>query len=87
MIINGLGLTPIKDVDGNPDKKKNKLWVRFVDPDTEEVLAKEYEVNPDDLSDDQAMLFNNAAHNQLNVVYRRPDGNIGWIAPSNHSAS
>lgn len=40
-----------------------------------------------DLSDDQAMLFNNAAHNQLNVVYRRPDGNIGWIAPSNHSSS
>jgi ribosomal subunit interface protein len=35
-----------------------------------------------DLSDAQAMLFNNVAHNQLNVVYRRPDGNIGWIAPS-----
>lgn len=52
MIINGLGLTPIKDTDGNPDKKRNKVWVRFVDPDTEEVLAKEYEVNPDDLSDD-----------------------------------
>lgn len=40
-----------------------------------------------DLSDDQAMLFNNVAYNQLNVVYRRLDGNIGWIAPSNHSAS
>lgn len=35
-----------------------------------------------DLSDDLAMLFKNAAHNQLNVVYRRADGNIGWISPS-----
>lgn len=40
-----------------------------------------------DLSDAQAMLFNNVAHDQLNVVYRRTDGNIGWIAPSNNSAS
>lgn len=38
-----------------------------------------------DLSDTQAMLFNNVAHDQLNVVYRRQDGNIGWIAPSNTS--
>ena len=38
-----------------------------------------------DLSDVQAILFNNEARNQLNVVYRRPDGNIGWIAPSLNS--
>ncbi|HUX78123.1 MAG TPA: ribosome-associated translation inhibitor RaiA [Alphaproteobacteria bacterium] len=38
-----------------------------------------------DLSDSQAMLFNNSAHDQLNVVYRRADGNIGWIAPSKNS--
>lgn len=35
-----------------------------------------------DLADTQAMLFNNVAHDQLNVVYRRTDGNIGWISPS-----
>lgn len=40
-----------------------------------------------DLADAQAMLFNNVAHNQLNVVYRRTDGNIGWIAPSKNSDS
>lgn len=38
-----------------------------------------------DLSDSQAMLFNNIAHDQLNVVYRRVDGNIGWIALSKNS--
>jgi hypothetical protein len=28
-----------------------------------------------------AMMFRNRAHGGLNVVYRRPDGNIGWIDP------
>lgn len=32
-----------------------------------------------DLTDDPVMIFKNAANNALNVVYRRNDGNIGWI--------
>ncbi|MEO5336182.1 MAG: ribosome-associated translation inhibitor RaiA [Magnetospirillum sp. WYHS-4] len=35
-----------------------------------------------DLADVAAMMFRNSAHGRLNVVYRRPDGNIGWIDPS-----
>lgn len=35
-----------------------------------------------DLSDVPAMMFRNRASGTLNVVYRRPDGNIGWIDPS-----
>ena len=34
-----------------------------------------------DLADLPAMVFHNAAHGGLNVVYRRADGNIGWIDP------
>ncbi|MEL7029949.1 MAG: sigma 54 modulation/S30EA ribosomal C-terminal domain-containing protein, partial [Pseudomonadota bacterium] len=34
-----------------------------------------------DLAEAPAMVFKNAAHGRLNVVYRRPDGNIGWIDP------
>ena len=52
MIIDGLGFTPRKDLNGNPDKKKNKLWIRFADPDSGEPIAPEYEVNSNDLSDD-----------------------------------
>ncbi len=36
-----------------------------------------------DLSGDQALMFRNASHGGLNVVYRRPDGNVGWIDPEN----
>ncbi len=35
-----------------------------------------------DLADLSAMMFRNDAHGRLNVVYRRGDGNIGWIDPS-----
>ncbi|GAB6053050.1 ribosome-associated translation inhibitor RaiA [Magnetospira thiophila] len=34
-----------------------------------------------DLADQCVMVFYNRAHGRLNVVYRRPDGNIGWIDP------
>lgn len=35
-----------------------------------------------DLSDQKAMMFLNRAHGGLNMVYRREDGNIGWVDPS-----
>lgn len=35
-----------------------------------------------DLTDQQAMMFRNTATGELNVLYRRPDGNIGWIEPT-----
>lgn len=34
-----------------------------------------------DLSGAPVMMFRNAKHQGLNVVYRREDGNIGWIDP------
>ena len=32
-----------------------------------------------DLSEAPFLIFKNAAHGSLNVVYRRQDGNIGWV--------
>jgi hypothetical protein len=34
-----------------------------------------------DLTGQAAIVFRNAAHGGLSVVYRRSDGNIGWIDP------
>ncbi len=39
-----------------------------------------------DLSSSPALMFRNASNGALNVVYRRPDGNIGWIAPERQTA-
>jgi ribosomal subunit interface protein len=35
-----------------------------------------------DLADQSVLMFRNSATGELNVVYRRSDGNIGWIAPT-----
>ena len=38
-----------------------------------------------DMADQTAMMFRNSAHGGLNMIYRRPDGNIGWIDPHQSS--
>ena len=35
-----------------------------------------------ELADSPALMFRNAKHSGLNMVYRRPDGNIGWVDPA-----
>ena len=35
-----------------------------------------------DLSDRPFVVFRNASHGEINVVYRRDDGNIGWVDPA-----
>lgn len=40
-----------------------------------------------ELSETPAVLFRNVKHSGLNMVYRRDDGNIGWVDPAGHSAA
>jgi ribosomal subunit interface protein len=40
-----------------------------------------------DLSEHPVLMFRNAANGALNVVYRRKDGNIGWIDPERVKAN
>ncbi|HEV2533595.1 ribosome hibernation-promoting factor, HPF/YfiA family [Phenylobacterium sp.] len=39
-----------------------------------------------DVTESQTIVFRNAAHGGFSVVYRRPDGNIGWIDPERSRA-
>lgn len=39
-----------------------------------------------DLAERPFLIFKNASHGRLNVVYRRDDGHIGWIDPGGISA-
>lgn len=34
-----------------------------------------------ELAEKPALMFRNGAHGGLNLVYRRADGNIGWVDP------
>lgn len=40
-----------------------------------------------DLADLPALLFKNSAHGGLNMVYRRKDGNVGWVDPIGNSST
>ena len=35
-----------------------------------------------DLSNSSALLFNNGVQGKINMVYKRADGNIGWVDPN-----
>lgn len=35
-----------------------------------------------DLVDECALMFRNSANNRISMVYRRKDGNIGWVEPA-----
>jgi len=39
-----------------------------------------------DLADQPVLMFRNRTTGELNVIYRRPDGNIGWIDPGEPAA-
>ncbi len=38
-----------------------------------------------ELSNLPAIMFRNATHHGLNMVYRRPDGNVGWVDPDGNT--
>lgn len=38
-----------------------------------------------DLIDEPVVVFTNAASDQINIVYRRSDGNIGWVDPNKNN--
>lgn len=40
-----------------------------------------------DFQESPALLFRNAKHGGLNLVYRRADGNIGWVDPERAQSS
>ena len=46
-----------------------------------EVLTVRDAVMRMDLAFQPVLMFRNAKTSQLNVVYRRADGNVGWIDP------
>ena len=34
-----------------------------------------------DMTGAPVVVFRHASHGRVNLVYRRPDGNVGWVDP------
>ena len=52
-----------------------------------EILTVSEAVMRLDLGDLPALMFRSRAHGGLNMIYRRPDGHIGWVDPSQKPVS
>ena len=50
---------------------------------TIEMLSVGEAVQRLDFTGQPALLFRSRANGLLNMIYRRPDGNIGWVDPQN----
>jgi len=65
---NGADQTPLTVAEGNAQIRTMTV--------SEAVMQLE-------LGESPALMFRNARHDGLNMVYRRPDGHIGWVDPAN----
>lgn len=81
---------PDDDEEDLPDVEAASFPEPMVIAETEtriELMTVSMAVLELDLSESQTIVFRNAAHGGLSVVYRRPDGNIGWIDPQRTNAN
>lgn len=62
------------------DETSMPVIVAEMDMDIPEVTVSDAVMRLD-LGELQTLMFRNSGHGGINVVYRRPDGNIGWIDP------
>ena len=76
--MHGLGFTPRKDLDGNADKKRNRMWYRFADPDTGAILTESKEIEKDDLTDGLAKFITPAMNANTHVLLQISLNNQDW---------
>lgn len=84
----------IKEIDGLSDKEaededaavgEDPLIIAEVATQIQKMSVSDAVMRMD-LSGQSALLFRNPKNNRLNMVYRRTDGNIGWVEPSEEAA-
>ncbi|NDE90457.1 MAG: ribosome-associated translation inhibitor RaiA [Alphaproteobacteria bacterium] len=75
-------LNPETEDAGNPTESHTPLIVAETTTTIEHLTVSEA-VMKLDLADVPALLFHNRAHGNLNMVYKRADGHIGWVDSTN----
>lgn len=67
--------------DGPPAEDRNGASVTVVESVEIPTLSVGEAVMRLDLANGVAMMFRNRSHGELNMIYRRADGTIGWVDP------
>jgi ribosomal subunit interface protein len=72
--------TPASSVDGKDDHAQHVVIAEMTT--AIDTLTVSEAVMRLDLAELPALMFRNRAHGGLNMIYRRQDGNVGWIDPT-----
>lgn len=80
-----LAMEAFVNQESKPEQEQpdNPLIVAEMAADIETLSVSEAVMRMD-LANQSALLFRNASNNGLNLVYRRSDGNVGWVDPEAH---
>ena len=68
------------DADHEDDASAEPMIVAEMDT-TIETMSVAEAVMRMDLAELPALMFRSGSHGGLNMIYRRPDGNVGWVDP------
>ncbi len=71
---------PAEEAEDTPDDEACPPVIAEVETDIPDLSVSEAVMRLD-LSEEPALVFTNTGNGELNVLYRRSDGNIGWIDP------
>lgn len=74
-------LAPVSEQDNAAEGGKDPVVIAEMTTPIQSLSVSEAVMRLD-LSGESALLFKNAGHDRYNMVYRRPDGNIGWVDPA-----
>jgi len=81
------GLSPEKTEAGDPNQPP-PVGMIIAETETEiRTITVGRAVAELDMTGYPVVVFRNAAHGGVSVVYRRPDGNVGWIDPERTAVS
>jgi ribosomal subunit interface protein len=73
-------------IDDDEDQSAEPVIVAEMDT-TIETMSVAEAVMRMDLAELPALMFRSGAHGGLNMIYRRPDGHVGWIDPKGLSGT
>ncbi len=78
-----LSATPEQD-DAPEEETREPVVIAEMSKDIETMSVSEAVMRLD-LSGENALIFKNGGNETVNVIYRRSDGNIGWVDPQNQA--
>ncbi|MBD3185048.1 ribosome-associated translation inhibitor RaiA [Candidatus Poribacteria bacterium] len=74
-------ITEIEDIEEDENGEVTEAQIIKVNKFAPKPITVQEAVNQIEISGNEFLMFSNSQTNQVNVIYKRTDGNYGWIEP------